>query len=758
MNRAAAFLALLALLLAGPVRAEPLYPLLRPAQADSLRRQLWRTPPNATRLALLLALSQDLTAKNRGFGAPLDSALLYGQQALALSQRRRDARAQIGSWYALGNYWLACGQAARGARLLAQGLAASTRHHYRRLAADGSYYLSETYSSSAADIPRRIGGLQRAMGLYEAVHDGARAAYALKTIADLHMQQGQEGLARAELLQVLARYRAVGYRRLHYTHDLLGVANARLGDYNEALRYGLASIESARATADTANLNLFYYRVGNTYFILHQFDDALTYYNSARRRAERARDAGEVINAITLITEVLIAQHRTQDALNLAREALRQYPLHDRPALDSLNLLSICYLANKQFGPAEKHALQLISVLEANTTLADRRVLLLTAYLRAGQLYLAVRRYDRARRYATKAWAMRAEVSLKKKADMRLLLFKVDSAQGNFLAAIAQQQHYQLLRDSIFNERKSRQIASLQIQYDTQKKEQDMALLTKQNLVQRANLRQRETQRNASLVGAVLLALVLGLGYNRYRLRQHSNRLLESQRQEIFVQNQALEKVLTEKSGLLEEKEWMLKEIHHRVKNNLQIIGSLLRSQAVYLKDGPALAAVREGRNRVHSMALIHQKLYQSNQLTGVPMHAYVQEIVEHLLASFDCEGRVQTALAVAAVELDVALAVPLGLILNEAITNTLKYAFPAGRSGRLSIGLEAPAPGHYRLSIGDDGVGLPADFEPQQSRTLGLELIRGLSKQIGARLEVTSAHGVQIRLEFDQLVLAPRG
>jgi two-component sensor histidine kinase len=756
MNRAAAFLALL--LLAKPLGAEPMYPLLRPAQADSLRRQLWKTPPNATRIALLLTLSQDIIAKNRGFGAPLDSALLYGQQAQALSRRLRDARGQIGSWYALGNYWLALDQADRGEKLLAQGLATSTQHHYVRLTADGNYYLSETYTFSEADIPRRIDCLQRAMGLYEALHDDARAAYVLKSIADLHMQQGQEGLARAELLQVLARYRAIGYRRLHYTHDLLGVANARLGDYKEALRYGLASIESAQATGDTVNLNLFYYRVGNTYFILHQLKDALTYYNLARRRAEQARDAGEVINAITLITEVLIAQHRTQDALNLAREKLRQYPPHDHPSLDSLNLLSICYLANKQFGPAEKHALQLINVLEANRSMVDNRVLLLTAYLRAGQLYLATRQYDHARRYATKAWAMRAEVSLKKKADMRLLLFKVDSAQGNFLAAIAQQQHYQLLRDSIFNERKSRQIASLQIEYDTQKKEQEMALLTKQNLVQQANIRQRETQRNASLVGAVLLAVVLGLGYNRYRLKQHSNRLLESQRQEIFVQNQTLEKVLTEKSSLLEEKEWMLKEIHHRVKNNLQIIGSLLRSQAVYLKDGPALAAVRESRNRVHSMALIHQKLYQSHLLAGVLMDAYIREIVEHLLASFDCEGRVQTALAVAPVELDVALAVPLGLILNEAITNTLKYAFPEGRRGQLSIGLEVLGAGHYWLSIGDDGVGLPADFEPQQSRTLGLELIRGLSKQIGARLEVTSDHGVQIKLEFDQLVLAPRG
>jgi two-component sensor histidine kinase len=756
MNRAVVCLVLL-LILCGAVRAEPLYPLLRPAAADSLRRQLWRTPPSAKRIALLLELSQDLIFNYQGFRTPLDSALFYGQQAQVLSQQLADVPGQISSCYALGNYWLALDKVAEAQKLLAQGLASSTQHNYVRLAADGNYYLSGTYPFSAAGNLRRTHCLQRAMSLYDALHDGARAAYTLKTIADLHMQQGQDGLAHAELLQVLARYRAIGYRRLHYTHDLLGVASTRRGDYQEALRHGLAAIESAQATGDTANLNLFYYRVGYTYFILHQFRDALTYYHSALRRAEKARDASDVTNATMLITEVLIAQHRTQDALNLALEKLRQYPPHDQPSAVALNLLSICYLANKQFGPAEKQVLQLVKMLEENNTRVGNRVLLLTAYLRAGQLYLATRQYHNASRYAHNAWAMRAEVSLSKKAEMRLLLFKVDSAQGNLRAAIAQQQHYQLLRDSMFNERKSRQIASLQIQYETQKKEQDMALLTKQNLVQQANIRQREMQRNASLVGALMLTVVLGLGYNRYRLKQRSNQLLEAKQEEIFSQNKFLEEVLTEKNGLLEEKEWMLKEIHHRVKNNLQIIGSLLRSQAVYLQDGAARTAVRESRNRVHSMALIHQKLYQSNRLTGVPMDAYIQEIVDHLLASFDCQGTVRTELALAAVELDVALAVPLGLILNEAITNALKYAFPAGRTGTLSITFEKLPADRYQLCVGDDGVGFPPDFEPTQCRTLGLSLIEGLSKQIAGHLRVEGSHGVQIRLEFAQLALVAR-
>ncbi|WP_210521634.1 histidine kinase dimerization/phosphoacceptor domain -containing protein [Hymenobacter terricola] len=752
-----ALLVLLLLLTGGVLAAEPLYPTLSAAAAARLRRQLWRTPPGRQRVDLLLRLSENLTADYLGLGTPLDSAGPYARQAARLSQRLGYARGQIRSQYALGNVALCLNQVPGGTRLLAQGLARSQQLPDPRLEADGWYYSVATYTFSAVDMPRRIACLRRALALYQALGDEERAAFILKAIADQHLTQGRLDLAQQELLQVLARYRTLG--RPHYTYDLLNVVNAKAGNLQEALRYALAALESAQATGDTTFLNLFYGRVANLYNELNQPTDAVQYCRIALRRAEREHDASDVVGIVNTLAKALIKLKQPQQALALALEQTRNFPVTDGGQIDRWEMLATCYLANRQYAAAERSELEIIKLLANRKTLAGNGSKLRRAYSLLGQVYLLTKRYDDARHYLSRAAALQSEASISGQAPTERLLFKLDSAQGRYLAAIAHQQRYQVLTDSIFNERKSKQIANLQIQYETRKKEQDMALLTKQSLVQQANLRQREVQRNTSLAGVFMLALLLGLGYNRYRLKQRNNRLLEAQQTEISAQNHFLEKLLTEKSGLLEEKEWMLKEIHHRVKNNLQIIGSLLRSQAVYLKDGVALAAVRESRNRVHSMALIHQKLYQSNRLAGVPMDAYIQEIVDHLLASFDCQGLVRAELTVAAVELDVALAVPVGLILNEAITNTLKYAFPAGRGGRLSIGLEEmPATGHFRLSICDDGVGLPADFEPQQSRTLGLELIRGLSKQIGGRLEVASAHGVQIRLEFDQLELAPRG
>ncbi|WP_460547276.1 sensor histidine kinase [Hymenobacter daeguensis] len=335
-------------------------------------------------------------------------------------------------------------------------------------------------------------------------------------------------------------------------------------------------------------------------------------------------------------------------------------------------------------------------------------------------------------------------------ANLHLLLFQADSAQGNLPAAIAHYKHYKTLTDSIFSEKNGKQMAVLRIQNETDKREQRIALLTKQSQAQQANLARQQTQRNAVLACAVLLALLLGVSYNRYRIKQRSNQLLEAQQREIDHKNHSLEQVLGEKEGLLVEKEWMLKEIHHRVKNNLQIVNELLASQTDHLRDAHTLAIIRESQNRIQAMALIHQKLYQAQNIARVNMPEYIQEIVEHLVTSFDQEDLVHTCLEVSAVELEVALATPLGLIINEVITNSLKYAFPDGRAGSLTVGLTEVGPARYRLLLADDGIGLPAGLDMAGSRTLGMTMLRGLSEQLMATLTFEPGPGVRIRLEFE--------
>jgi two-component sensor histidine kinase len=178
---------------------------------------------------------------------------------------------------------------------------------------------------------------------------------------------------------------------------------------------------------------------------------------------------------------------------------------------------------------------------------------------------------------------------------------------------------------------------------------------------------------------------------------------------------------------------------------------SLLNSQAAYLADDAALSAIQESQHRVQAMALIHQKLYQSEQVARINMLAYIEEVIDYLRDFYYRPGPVEFRLDVEPIELDVTLAVPLGLIINEAVTNAFKYAFPDGRPGTVRLSLYRLTSTTYQLIIGDDGVGLPEGYNPSRSRSLGMTLMHGFSEQLGGELTITSARGLSISLVFEE-------
>jgi len=726
-----------------PGRAEDIHPQLLKASYDSLLTRLRHSPADTSRVLLLLQISQDLMNQYDESGTGLEPALGYCQQATALSETLHFPAGRIGSLYVLGQLRDYADQGQLAKLLFRQGIALSQRRGYRRLEAFGWFYLGETYQQALPTLPDQLACYQRARTLFHQVGDQVNEAYVLKTTADAHLQ-GHPEQAVHELLAAEALYKAAKYRRLHYTYDLLSATYRQLGDYKEALRYGLAALESAQATQDTSNIiGSLYVRLAVVHRELLQYPEALGYY---RKALTNFQQLGQSLNAVSIagaIARIMVAQHRAPEALVFFTRATRRYATDQPRVVERVaDYLVEVHSALGNYALAEQYAAQMRAYLRSGTADTGEKT---SIYLTLGKLYLLTRRYDEARRCLQQALALdRFDGPLPRAAQLHLLLFKADSAQARFPAAIAHYQRYKLLTDSVFNEKKNQQLTSLQIQYDTRKKEQNIALLTRQTQAQQASLRQREFQRNAFCVGALLLALVLGLGYNRYRLKQRSNQLLEAKQTEINQQNQSLQ-------HLLAEKDWMLKEIHHRVKNNLEVISSLLDTQSDYLRDPAAVAALREGQNRVHAMALIHQKLYQSDTLSVVNMAAYIPEITEHLLESFDCQDTVRMQLAVAPVELEVTLATPLGLIINEALTNALKYAFPQRRPGTITVTLAALDPAYYQLTIADDGVGFPPGFDLAASSSMGLTIMRGLSGQIDGRLHIApQTPGVVIQLDFE--------
>lgn len=200
----------------------------------------------------------------------------------------------------------------------------------------------------------------------------------------------------------------------------------------------------------------------------------------------------------------------------------------------------------------------------------------------------------------------------------------------------------------------------------------------------------------------------------------------------------------------LREKEVLLQEIHHRVKNNLQVISSLLNLQSNYITDDMVKELFRESQDRVKSMALIHEKLYKSNDLARIDFSEYVHSLAQMLFHSYRANrGDIQLKAEVGSVFLDIDTAIPVGLMLNELVSNSLKHAFPTGGPGTIFIDLE-PQPGdQYSLRIRDNGVGVPKDFDVETSDSLGLRLVRILTKQIGGTMEFHSDEETEFKISF---------
>ena len=202
--------------------------------------------------------------------------------------------------------------------------------------------------------------------------------------------------------------------------------------------------------------------------------------------------------------------------------------------------------------------------------------------------------------------------------------------------------------------------------------------------------------------------------------------------------------------ALLAEKDVLLKEIHHRVKNNLQTISSLLNLQSANIKDPDALRLFMETRYRVRSMSLIHEKLYQSHDLSRIDFADYLRTLTSGLAGSFaGPSSAVRISVDVEEIMLGVDSAVPCGLIVNELVTNCFKYAFTGGRAGEIKIRMARTAEARLQLSVADDGVGFPKGLDFRETESLGMQLITTLTEQLDGSIQLTNGTGTKFEITF---------
>ena len=211
------------------------------------------------------------------------------------------------------------------------------------------------------------------------------------------------------------------------------------------------------------------------------------------------------------------------------------------------------------------------------------------------------------------------------------------------------------------------------------------------------------------------------------------------------------EKKVAEKSlkESLAEKEVLLKEVHHRVKNNMQVISSILNLQSAYVKDPGTLQILKESQNRIKSMAFIHESLYTNKDFSRINFSEYITNLVHNLFRTYDVfDDTIKLELNIDKIYLNLDLAIPCGLIMNELISNSLKYAFDIHRGGIIKIMLTLENE-FVKLEVGDNGVGIPESIDIENTQTLGLQLISSLVEQLEGDIKLDRTNGTKFIIKF---------
>ncbi|MEQ8715161.1 MAG: histidine kinase dimerization/phosphoacceptor domain -containing protein [Cyclobacteriaceae bacterium] len=297
---------------------------------------------------------------------------------------------------------------------------------------------------------------------------------------------------------------------------------------------------------------------------------------------------------------------------------------------------------------------------------------------------------------------------------------KVFAESGRYEEAYVAHQHFKTLEDSLFNESRNKQFANQAIKYETQKKDQENILLKKGLDLERSKTRAQNQL--VFFVGALLiLALVFGLvqANNNRKLNKRSA-LIENQKKSIETRNERIET--------------LLKEVHHRVKNNLQLIISLLDTDRSWHKDADPSSLLADSRSRVATMSLLHQSLYKHDDLVTLNIKDYIEELVSQIIEINDTRLPDHMILDIPSVDLDIDTAIPLGLIVNELVTNVFKYGEKDGLLS-LAIKMTKSAEGNYRLTVQDKGQDLPMPLSEILKESYGLKLTSGLSRQLHGQL-----------------------
>ncbi|KQT35795.1 hypothetical protein ASG22_01890 [Chryseobacterium sp. Leaf405] len=703
--------------------------------------QILQKSKKQDQIKLLLQLGSHYLFKSEEKKEDLEKAFFYIKKAIALSNALAIPKWKLQSQILLARYYIQAKNPLESKKIFEKVINESRKLKDRKLLA---FALNNMGSNLALGDPDKEKSLSEAIALYKSMNENELEIEMLMKLLTIHFWRGNLDLAEKELLESITLQKKIGFNYIHYTSAPLAYIYSVKHNLNKSLFYAINSIKTMEKTKDMICADNFYLRLGNTYENMEHTKEAMEMYKKSFEVGTKNINSGSWYKSFPLIIQLLINDKKYKEALVYIKKT-NEYP--------PKNQLDVYFLSETKAHLYEK--MGNIPVAEKYYTEMERqsesilspRTLMVVAdgYSQISLFYAKIKNPVKARFFADKVLNLEKNVNQHfNLQDLELSLFKIDSLEGRYASSIQHYQNYNRINDSIYNFSKKRQIEELKIQYETLKREDDIKNLEMQSRLQKNKLDKSRLLINLAIGSIASLMIIIGLLYNRYQLKRHNNKNLRIKENEISQKNIKLE-------NLLDEKEWLIKEIHHRVKNNLQTVISLLNSQSAYIDNDFALSTIKNSQHRIHAMSLIHQKLYMSENVSTICMPVYIKELVEYLKESFNVRQRIRFLTTVDELELDVVQAIPLGLIINEAVTNSIKYAFPDDRYGLVSVSLVSTDVNHYVLTIQDDGIGIVLNPIIKTKKSFGMSLIKGLSDDLEGTFSIENNNGTHIKLSFEK-------
>ncbi|MCR8560354.1 ATP-binding protein [Mucilaginibacter sp. BJC16-A38] len=715
-------------------------------QANSLIKKLHIQTTDTGKFNTLVNLAWFQILKPGELKTDLDSAKNYLNQAGELLNRFKSP--EFSGFFNLvySDYYHESGQnkISHDALVKATNLLKSGKNKYLlgRAYQDSMYRMSDPESKTKmlrlAANEFRLEGNMRQLG------------DCLRLIADLHSFEPNNinaGLLELDSAKHLYQQARSGdWQQLYIVYSRYYALQNNYKKSLEAILNALRATDIKDTSPEVCELDL---QASDLFTKLADPKQALTYGLSALRLAEKRNNIADIYEISVAVTKSYYDLGKPEQGLKLLDALEFKYPVgkfddqslaHIYSRLFVYNNLKLYDKGLPYFNLLKKQIKK--RILTDNRSIAQALSQMIMFCIGSG-------RYDQARKMLDAYETTLKKSGLTPYTHSRLLTKRLalDTATKDYKSAMHHLLELKAISDTIFNVTQTRQLKELEIQYQTERKENENSLqkqkiltLTAQQKFEQAQLKTANVTRNVLMLSALCVIVIAGMIYRQYIQGQKNNTL-------IAEKNNRLE-------HLLSENQWLLKEVHHRVKNNLQVITALLNSQSAYLEDGAALDAILKSKGRVESIALIHQKLYKANNYSSIFMPEYIQDLIKYLKESFIEDQNIWFDLNVDAVWLDVADAVPVGLIINESVTNAIKHAFEKRVDNRIEISLKKEGAGLI-LVVRDNGKGFP-ETQSAKNGSFGLLLMTGLADELNGELERVNADGTLIRVHFRSLTTPP--